>query len=339
MDELTLEIGFQLIPMVDEKQGGQMLNRVRAMRRHLATELGFIVPAVHITDNLRLKPREYVISLRGSEIARWQTEGNCLLAVNADPKARTLPGVETREPAFGVAARWIQPGLEDQALAAGYSVVDQTTVIGTHLGELIRKHAYELLGRQETKRLLDSLNDSHPKLVEELVPKLMSLGEVQKVLQQLLREGVSIRDLGAILETLVEAAHVSKSVVHLVESVRQTLGRSIVHKLVDRDGGLRVMVMQPAMEQQVVGTFDPDGAGRLLGSGAVSSGDSLKKLMESVKSLIGSVGGSATAVLLCPSPARYHLKRWLEPLLPKVTVLAAQEIPPEVRVRSIGSIG
>jgi flagellar biosynthesis protein FlhA len=339
MDELTLEIGFQLIPMVDEKQGGQMLNRVRSMRRHLATELGFIVPAVHITDNLRLKPREYVISLRGPEIARWQTEGNCLLAVNSDPKARVLQGIETREPAFGVAARWIQPGLEDQALAAGYSVVDQTTVIGTHLGELIRKHAHELLGRQEVKRLLDSLNESHPKLVEELVPKMMSLGEVQKVLQQLLREGVSIRDLGAILETLVESAHVSKSVVHLVESVRQTLGRSIVRKLVDRDGGLRVMVMQPSMEQQVVGTFDPDGVGRMLGSGGASTGDSLKKLMESVKSLIGSAGGSASAVLLCPSPARYHLKRWLEPLLPKVTVLAAQEIPPEVRVRSVGSIG
>jgi len=216
MDELTLEIGFQLIPMVDEKQGGQMLNRVRALRRHLATELGFIVPAVHITDNLRLKPREYVISLRGTEIARWQTEGNCLLAVNADPKARVLPGVETREPAFGVMARWIQPGLEDQALAAGYSVVDQTTVIGTHLGELIRKHAQELLGRQEVKRLLDSMNETHPKLVEELVPKLMSMGEVQKVLQQLLREQVSIRDLGTILEVLVEAAHVSKSIVHLV---------------------------------------------------------------------------------------------------------------------------
>jgi len=339
MDELTLEIGFQLIPMVDEKQGGQMLNRVRAMRRHLATELGFIVPAVHITDNLRLKPREYVISLRGSEIARWQTESNCLLAVNADPKARALPGIETREPAFGVAARWIQPGLEDQALAAGYSVVDQTTVIGTHLGELIRKHAHELLGRQETKRLLDSLNETHPKLVEELVPKLMSMGEVQKVLQQLLREGVSIRDLGAILETLVEAAHVSKSVVHLVESVRQTLGRSIVHRLVDRDGGLRVIVMQPGMEQQVVGTFDPEAAGRMLGSGTFSSGESLKKLMESVKSLIGSGAASATPVLLCPSPARYHLKRWLEPLLPKVAVLAAQEIPPEVRVRSIGAVG
>jgi flagellar biosynthesis protein FlhA len=339
MDELTLEIGFQLIPMVDEKQGGQMLNRVRAMRRHLATELGFIVPAVHITDNLRLKPREYVISLRGTEIARWQTEGNCLLAVNADPKARALPGLETREPAFGVAARWIQPGLEDQALAAGYSVVDQTTVIATHLGELIRKYAHELLGRQETKRLLDSLNETHPKLVEELVPKLLSLGEVQKVLQQLLREQVSIRDLGAILETLVEAAHVSKSLVHLVESVRQTLGRSIVHRLVDRDGGLRVMVMQPGMEQQVVGTFDPEAAGRMLGNVALSSGDSLKKLMESLKSLIGNGQSSATPVLLCPSPARYHLKRWLDPLLPKVTVLAAQEIPPEVRVRSIGAVG
>ena len=119
MDELTLEIGFQLIPLVDEKQGGQMLNRVRSLRRHLATELGFIVPPVHITDNLRLKPREYCVSLRGVEIARWQTEGNCLLAVNADPKARPMPGVETREPAFGVMARWIQPGLEEQALAAG----------------------------------------------------------------------------------------------------------------------------------------------------------------------------------------------------------------------------
>jgi len=157
IDDLTLEIGFQLIALVDEKQGGQMLNRVRALRRHLATELGFIVPSVHITDNLRLRPREYVISLRGTEVARWQTEQNCLLAVNADPRARVLAGIETREPAFGVAARWIQPGLEEEALAAGYSVVDQTTVIGTHLAEVIRRHAHELLSRAESKRLLDSL--------------------------------------------------------------------------------------------------------------------------------------------------------------------------------------
>jgi flagellar biosynthesis protein FlhA len=342
MDELTLEIGFQLIPLVDEKQGGQMLNRVRALRRHLATELGFIVPPVHITDNLRLKPREYVVSLRSVEIARWQTEQNSLLAVNPDPKARVLPGVETKEPAFGVQARWIQPGLEEQALAAGYSVVDQTTVIGTHLGELIRRHAHELLGRQEVKRLLDNLNDSYPKLVEELVPKLMTLGEVQRVLQQLLREQVSIRDLGAILEILVEAAQQSKNVVHLVESVRQSLGRGLVHPLLDGDGGLKVLVLEPGLEKELLQTFDPQSSGLLLGDGVRSAGmrsDFLKRLVESVKRLTGGVSTSALPVLLCPSPARYHVRRWLEPFLPKVTVLAPGEIPPEIRVRSVGTVG
>jgi flagellar biosynthesis protein FlhA len=342
MDELTLEIGFQLISLVDEKQGGQMLNRVRALRRHLATELGFIVPAVHITDNLRLKPREYVVSLRGVEIARWQTEQNCLLAVNADPKARALPGVETREPAFGVMARWILPGLEDQALASGYSVVDQTTVIGTHLGELIRRHAHELLGRQEVKRLLDSMSESYPKLVEELVPKLMTLGEVQRVLQQLLREQVSIRDLGAILEVLVEAAQQSKNVVHLVESVRQSLGRGLVHPLLDGDGGLRVLMLEQGLESELLHTFDPQGAGLLLGDGSRSAGmpsDFLRRLVESVKRLTGGAPTSALPVLLCPSPARYHVRRWLEPFLPKVTVLAPAEIPAEIRVRSVGTVG
>ena len=170
------------------------------------------MPPIHISDNLRLKPREYVFSLRGIEIGRWQTEANCLLAVSKDPQARPLPGKETREPAFGAVARWIQPGLEDQAIAAGYSVVDQVTVISTHLAEMIRRHAHELLSRAETKRLLDALNETHPKLVEELVPKLLSLGEVQKVLQQLLRERVSIRDMGAVLEALVETAPLGKDV-------------------------------------------------------------------------------------------------------------------------------
>ena len=341
MDELTLEIGFQLIPMVDEKQGGQMLNRVRALRRHLATELGFIVPPVHITDNLRLKPREYMVSLRGIEIARWQTEQNCLLAVNADPKARQITGIETREPAFGVAARWIQPGLEDGALAAGYSVVDQTTVIGTHLGEIIRRHAHELLGRQETKRLLDSMNETHPKLVEELVPKLLTLGEVQKVLQQLLREQVSIRDLGAILEVLVEAAQHSKDIVHLVESVRQSLGRGLVHSLLDNEGALRVLLIDGQTEAELVSTFDPAGAPLMLGEGASAPGrgEHLRRLMESLKRLTGAGSTSALPVLLCPSPARYHVRRWLEPFVPKVTVLAPNEIPPEIRLRSVGTIG
>ncbi|MHB1023752.1 MAG: flagellar biosynthesis protein FlhA [Acidobacteriaceae bacterium] len=342
IDELSLEIGFQLIPLVDEKQGGQMLNRVRALRRHLATELGFIVPAVHITDNLRLKPREYVILLRGVEIARWQMEGNCVLAVNSDVQVRPLPGIETREPAFGVNACWIQPGLENQALAAGYSVVDQTTVIATHLGELIRQQAHALLSRAETKRLLDTLNESHPKLVEELVPKLMSLGEVQKVLQQLLRESVSVRDLGTILEVLVDAAQTSKSTVHLVESVRQSLGRGLVASMLEPDGSLRVLVLDAALEEEIVSTFDPEGASRLLGDGSRGSnapGGFLRRVVESVKRLTGGVSTSALPVLLCPSPARYHLRRWLEPFAPRITVLAPAEIPPEVRVRSTGTLG
>lgn len=341
MDELTLEIGFQLIPLVDEKQGGQMLNRVRSLRRHLATELGFVVPPVHITDNLRLKPREYTVSLRGIEIARWQTEANCVLAVNSDPQARGLPGLEVKEPAFGVPARWIQRGLEDQALASGYSVVDQTTVIGTHLGELIRRHAHELLGRQEVKRLLDTMTESHPKLVEELVPKLLTLGEVQRVLQQLLREQVSIRDLGAILEVLVEAAQQSKNVVHLVESVRQSLGRGLVHPLLDAEGGLRVLMIEQNLEAELVATFDPQAAMRL-GDGAPrpgGQGEYLRKLLESVKRLTGGGGSMALPVLLCPSPARYHVRRWLEPFVPKVTVLSPIEIPPDVRVRSVGTLG
>jgi flagellar biosynthesis protein FlhA len=341
MDEMTLEIGFQLISLVDEKQGGQMLNRVRALRRHLATELGFIVPPVHITDNLRLRPREYVVSLRGVEIARWQTEQNFLLAVNADAKARPLQGIETREPAFGVPARWIQPSLEEQALAAGYSVVDQTTVIGTHLGEIIRRHAHELLGRQEVKRLLDSMSESHPKLVEELVPKMLSLGEVQKVLQQLLREQVSIRDLGTILEVLVEAAQHSKSTVHLVESTRQALGRGLVRRLLDADGSVRVLTMDRNLEADLVSTFDPPSAQLLLGEGRkpADPSESLKRLVDSVKRLTGNGATMATPVLLCPSPARYHMRRWLEPFLPKLTVLAPAEIPPDIRVRSIGNIG
>jgi flagellar biosynthesis protein FlhA len=340
MDDLTLEIGFQLISLVDEKQGGQMLTRVRGLRRQLATELGFIVPPVHITDNLRLKPREYVVSLRGTEIGRWQTEQNCVLAVNSDPKARPIAGTATQEPAFGVAARWIAPGLEEQALAAGYSVVDQTTVIATHVGELIRRNAQELLGRQEVKRLLDAMNESHPKLVEELVPKLMTLGEVQKVLQQLLREQVSIRDLGAILEVLVEAAAQSKSTVYLVEAVRQAIGRSLVHPLLDADGGLRVLVLASGLEQEIVGTFDPESASRLLGDGTRPAPAAfLRRIVESVKQLTGGGPLSALPVLLVPSPARYHMRRWLEPFLPKVTVLSPAEIPPMVRVRSVGTIG
>ena len=257
LEDLTLEIGFQLIPLVDEKQGGQLLSRVRSLRRHLSGEMGFLVPPVHISDNLRLKPREYLVSLRGMEIGRWQTEGPAAAGRLGRPGRRPLAGKETREPAFGVPAIWIAPALEEQAIAAGYSVVDAVTVITTHLGELIRRHAWELLGRAETKRLLDALNETHPKLMEELVPKLLTLGEVERVLEQLLRERVSIRDLGAILEALLETAPVNKSLVALVEAARQALGRRLVQPLLDGDGQLPVLLLDPALEEEILATLAP----------------------------------------------------------------------------------
>lgn len=337
LDELSLEIGFQLIPLVDEKQGGQMLGRVKTLRRHLAGELGFLIPPVHISDNLRLRSREYVVSLRGVEIGRGQTEGTCLLAVSNEPHPRPLPGKETREPAYGAAARWIQPALEDEALAAGYSVVDAGTMIATHLAELIRRHAHELLGRAETKRLLDSLAESHPKLVEELVPRMLSLGEVQKVLQQLLRERVSIRDLGTVLEALVETAPQSKGVPQLVEAARQALGRRLTQPLVEADGSLRVIALDPAMEQELLSLVSADPqAARLLSP--AGQGPVLRRLVDSLKRLIGPASASAQPVLLCASPARYHVKRWLEPVLPRLTVLAPAEIPPEIAVRAVGMV-
>jgi len=190
LDELSLEVGYGLVALVDKNQGGQLLARVKALRQNLAQQLGFIVPPVHITDNVRLKPKEYSVSLRGIEVARWELYQDNLLAISSEGSPRPLPGVATKEPAFGVAAVWITPALQNQAMASGYAVVDQTSVLATHLAEVVKQHAHELLTRQETKRLLDRLAESHPKLVEELVPKLLSLGEVQKTLQQLLREQV-----------------------------------------------------------------------------------------------------------------------------------------------------
>jgi flagellar biosynthesis protein FlhA len=338
LEDLTLEIGFQLIPMVDEKQGGQLLNRVRSLRRHLSAELGFLIPPVHISDNLRLKPREYLFSLRGIEIGRWQTEGPQLLAVSGDAGRRPLAGRETREPAFGVPAVWIAPNLEDQAIASGYSVVDGVTVVATHLGELIRRHAWELLGRAEIKRLMDSLNESHPKLLEELVPKLLTLGEVARVLEQLLRERVSIRDLGAILEALLETAPRDKSTEGLVEAARQAIGRRLVQPLLDADGQLPALLLDPALEQEIVATVSPESAQSLLAASAVPGTPLVRRLADSVNRLIGSAPSAVPPVLLSPSPARYHVKRWLEPVFPRLAVLSAAEIPPEIRLRPMGTV-
>ena len=335
LDELSLEVGYSLVSLVDAQQGGQLLARVKSLRNNLALQLGFIVPPIHITDNVRLKPLEYVISMRGVEIARWEMIADQVLAISSELSPPPLPGSPTREPAFGVAALWIPRALESQALTSGYAVVDQTSVLATHLAEVIRQHAYELLTRQETKRLLDRLGESHPKLVEELVPKTLSLGEVQKVLQQLLREQVSIRDLPTILETLLDASAASKHPVLLVEAARQALGRALVRPLLSDDGGLRVLTLDHNIEEELSRAFNPQMPP------ATSTGlqpSFVRRILDGLRQLAGDQVAQTAPILLCSTPARFHLRRLLEPFLPKVVVLSPLEIPPMVPVQSLGTV-
>ena len=333
LDELAVEVGYGLVPLVDQAQGGQLLLRVRALRKHLAAQLGFVVPPVHITDNPQLKPREYVVRLRGAEVARWEMYQDWLLAISSEMVGQPIEGQPTREPAFGVEARWVLPSQRERALAAGYAVVDQTSAMATHLAEVIKQHAYELLTRQETKRLLDALSETQPKLVEELIPKVMSLGEVQRVLQQLLREQVSIRDLTTILETLLDAAAVNKHTVFVVEAIRQALGRTLVRPFLDEQGKLTVITLDAQLEEQITQAFEPQPSGNRL---MVSPASFLKRLTDGLRTLMGGQLGSLSPTLLCSSPARFHLRRMLEPFLPKVVVLSPAEIPTLVTVQSAG---
>jgi flagellar biosynthesis protein FlhA len=335
LDELSLEVGYSLVNLVDVQQGGQLLARVKSLRSSLAVQLGFIVPPIHITDNVRLKPYEYVISLRGVEIARWEMLEDKVLAISSELTPPTLAGTPTREPAFGVAALWINRALESQALTSGYAVVDQTSVLSTHLAEIIRQHAYELLTRQETKRLLDRLSESHPKLVEELVPKVLSLGEVQKVLQQLLREQVSIRDLSTILEALLDASAINKNSILLVEAARQALGRALVRPLLSDDGGLRVLTLDHNIEEELNRAFSPQ-APPATGTGLQPS--FVRRILDGLRSLAGDQVAQTAPILLCSTPARFHLRRLLEPFLPKVVVLSPLEIPPMISVQSLGTV-
>ena len=335
LDELTLEVGMGLVPLVDEAQGGQLLKRVKALRKKLAQHMGFLVPSIHITDNIALKDQEYVIQLRGIEIARWELRRGCLLAVSSQPGAINLPGIDTYEPAFNVTAKWITPDLQARAISIGCAVVEPTSVLAAHLAEVIKQNAHELLSRSETKRLVDRLNDSHPKLVEELIPKLLTLGELQRVLQQLLREQVSIRDLGSILESLVEAAAVNKHAVSLVEAARQSLGRALVRPLLADSGELKVVTLDSAIEEecQRASTLQPS----QISSSALQVSVA-RRVLSSLQQNFGEEIGSAPPVLLCASPGRFYLRRLMEPFLPKIVVISPAEIPPLTQVRTLGIV-
>ena len=335
LDELMLEVGVGLVPLVDAKQGGQLLSRVKAIRKNLAQQLGFLVPSIHITDNLSLRDGEYVVYLRGTEIARWELRRGLLLAISSGANPPYLQGMETREPAFDTPAKWIGQELQAQAIAAGYAVVDATSVLAAHLTELIKRNAYELLSRQETKRLIDRLNDTHPKLVEELVPKLLSLGEVQKVLQQLLREQVSIRDLGTILEALVEAATVNKNPIALVEAARHSMGRALVRPLLDANGQLKVVTLDGSIEEECMRAANMQ-PGQLSTSALQVS--VARRVLDSLRGTFGDQIGEAPPILLCSSPGRFYLRRLLEPFIPTVVVISPNEIPPMTMVQSVGVV-
>jgi flagellar biosynthesis protein FlhA len=335
LDELMLEVGVGLVPLVDAQKGGQLLARVKSMRKNLAQQLGFLVPSIHITDNLSLREREYVIYLRGIEVARWELRRDCLLAISSNPDAANLPGQDTREPAFDVPAKWIAPQTQGQAIAAGYAVVDSTSVLAAHLAEVIKRNAHELLSRHETRRLIDRLSDSHPKLADELIPKLMSLGEVQKVLQQLLREQVSIRDLGTILETLVDTASYNKNPIALVEAVRHTQGRALIRPLLNDQGQLKVVTLDTAIEDECLR------GSNLPANQSISTPQQVslaRRVLDGLRTEFGRDMQTAPPVLLCSSPGRYYLRRLLEPFIPKIVVISPGEIPPLTPVQSVGVI-
>jgi flagellar biosynthesis protein FlhA len=334
VDPLGVEVGYALIRLVDAKQGGDFLSRVKAIRRQIATELGVIVPPIHITDNLQLGPKEYSILLKGVQIARGEVNVDNVLAITGGEVRETLSGTPTTDPTFGLPSIWIKPTEKERAQLAGYTVVDPTTVLATHLSEVIKSHVHELLGRQETKALLDHLNETHPKLVEETVPKVLSLGDVQKVLQNLLKERLSIRDLTSIVESLADFGTVTKDTDLLSEYVRQNLGRSICRAVQSDRNELIVFTVSPELEQSIVKGLTHTEKGTYLILEPRMVEDIVQKVHTAVQ---GSVARARTIVLTSAN-VRLHLKRLTERILPGLVVLSHNEIPPNVKVISIGMI-
>jgi flagellar biosynthesis protein FlhA len=334
VDPLGLELGYQLIHLVENKPGGDFLTHIRSIRRQIASDLGFVIPPIHITDNLQLKPREYRILLKGVEIARGELMPGYLMAIHAGKPEEKLEGIPTREPAFQLDALWIRPELREKAQLAGYTVVENTTVLATHLTEVIKANLHELLSRQEVKSLIDAVNETHPKVVEELIPSVMSLGEIQKVLQNLLRERVSIRDMVTILETLADFAPRTKNITLLTEYVRQTLGRSICQPFINEKGEMKVLTLSRELELQFANAVTVTELDNYLSMDPQTG----RAILEKLHRAISEKTFDGYPILLVPSNIRLHVRRFVEHVLPTLVVLSHNEIPPHVRLLSLGEI-
>jgi flagellar biosynthesis protein FlhA len=326
VDPLAIEVGYALIGLVDEKQGGTLLTRVRAIRRQIASETGIVVPPVHIADNLQLGPRVYSILLKGVEVARGELFADRLLAINPGNASVSLDGISTREPAFGLPAWWVAPDQRDRASNAGYTVVDPTTALSTHLSEVIRNFLPELLTRQQVKDMVDRVAQSSPRLIEDLVPKIVSMGEVQKVLRQLLRERVPVKDLTTILEAISDAAAATKDTDVITETVRSVVGRSICKQYQNERGELPVISLAPGLEERLLQSVVRTEQGAVL---AVDPNDA-QRLATKIARVIESA--VAQPVLLCTPALRPHFWRLFTRVLPQIGVLSHNEVPSQVRV-------
>ena len=334
VDLIELEVGYGLIPFVDANQDGELLTRIQAIRKQFALTSGFIVPPVHIKDNLQLNPNQYTINLKGVTIASAEMMPGYYMAMDPGLVTETIKGMPTTEPAFELPAIWITEDKREKAQIAGYTVVDCITVMATHISELIKKHAYELLGRQETQTLIDNLGKTYPKLIEELVPHVLNLGTIMRVLQNLLREGVSIRDLRSILETMADYANMTQDSDIFTEYVRHALSRSISSAYTADDGTMSVMTMDRKVEETIQSAIQH----RERGSFLALDPKIAQKILDTLNNLITANTSGMQPVLLVQPQVRPHVRRLTERYFPNLAVLSHNEITSQVRIQSIGTV-
>lgn len=335
VDPIEFEFGYGLIPLADTQQGGDLLDRIIMIRRQCALELGVVVPVIRIRDNIQLRPNEYVIKVKGNTVAKGELLLGHYLAMSPGFDDDSIIGIETKEPAFGLPALWIDEVTKERAELSGYTVVDPPSVVATHLTEIIKKHAHELLGRQETKALVDNLRESYPALVEELMPSVLSLGDIQKVLVKLLKEKISIRDLVTIFESLADHGNYTKDPDILTEYARQSLSRQITNQYSAVGDALRVITVGPSLEKKIAESVQQSEQGSYLALDPVSSQQIYTKLNEQVSRQIQS--GQQPIVLASPT-IRMYLRQIIERTMQDIPVLSYSELEPSVEVQSVGVV-
>jgi flagellar biosynthesis protein FlhA len=335
LDPLGLEVGYGLISLVDAAQGGELLHRIKALRKQLAGDMGFIMPAVHIRDNLQLKPNEYSVLIKGIEVARGEIVPEHHLAIIPDASDVKISGIQTREPAFGLPAIWIPDREVENVQARGLVVVDAATVVTTHITEIVKSNVEELLGRQEVQAILDTLTAIYPKIVEELVPKIVPIGTLQKVLQRLLKERVCVRDMLMIIETLADYAPIIKNIDILTGYVRQALSRTITRQYQDRDNTIHVIMVSPEIEE----IFSRSVQHTEYESFVSPDPGLVRKFIESAHKLMDRFASYGNPpIVLCSANTRAHLRKIMERFFPNIIVLSHNEITPNVNITSLGMV-